>query len=254
MEQFNGKVVMVTGSASGIGKAVAETLAAAGAQVVAVDMAADGERALDGIFAAGGQAAFVQCDVSSEDSVEKAVEFAIAKFGRLDGAANCAGIVAAAALFADIDAEVWGRIMRVDLDGVFYCVKHQIRAMLASAGKGSIVNVSSSLGMTAQPHQGAYVAAKHGVLGVTRAAAIDYADQGIRVNAVMPGMILTPMVKNAAEDPIYKPYVASMVQNHPIGRLGEPEEVAEMIGWLLSDAASFVTGAAMAVDGGYLAI
>lgn len=253
MERFDGKVVMVTGASSGMGRAAAESLAAAGARVVATDLLAAGEELVAAIKAKGGEVSFARADVSSESAVADVVALAVERYGRLDGAANCAGIVAAPALIADLSAEDWARVMRVDLDGVFYCVKHQIRAMLATAGKGAIVNVSSALGATALPNQAAYVAAKHGVAGITRAAAMDYAKSGIRVNAVMPGMVNTPMVTSVASSPVFEAFIANMVEAHPIGRFGEPQEIAEVIGWLLSDAASFVTGATVFADGGYSA-
>lgn len=252
MEKFEGKVIMVTGAAGGIGRATCEALAAAGARLVVTDVSATGETVAAAVRTQGGEALFIQADVTAENEVANVVAAAVERFGALHGAANCAGISAPYLPVAEVSAEDWDRVLRIDLYGIFHCVKHQIRAMLQTGG-GAIVNVSSALGATALPNTSPYVTAKHGVAGLTKAAAVDYAKSGIRVNAVMPGIINTPMVA-AVSDPSFKAYLETMVDAHPVGRLGEPREIAETIGWLLSDAASFVTGATIFADGGFTAI
>ena len=253
MASFAGRVIMVTGAASGIGRVTAEQLAAAGARVVAADLSDVGQEVVDGIVALGGTASFVQTDVANENEVAASVDAAVNEHGALHGAANCAGIGGPLAPIHEISAEYWHRIMAVDLEGVFYCMKHQIRAMLNSGG-GTIVNVASALGATALPLMGPYVAAKHGVAGLTKAAALDYAEKAIRVNAVMPGPIDTPMIRNAIPPEKQQEFIAKLTEMQPMPRVGQPEDVAGAISWLLSDAASFVTGSTVFVDGGTNAI
>lgn len=252
MDDFVGKTVLVTGGASGIGAAAANRLAKRGANVLVVDRSPDVESVADAIRSSGGSALAVMADVSDEQAVEAMVARATEVFGRLDGAFNNAGVEQCGIPLVDLSLEQWSRAIRVDLTGVFLCLKHEIRAMIRTGG-GAIVNTASALGMVALPAAAEYVAAKHGVIGLTRSAAVEYGRSGIRVNAVLPGVINTPMIGRLDQDPSSE-FVARLQQAHPIGRIGEPGEIADAAIWLLSGAASFVTGAAISVDGGYLAV
>ncbi len=246
------RVIIVTGGAGGIGRACALILGAAGARVVVTDIV-DGREAVDAIRRQGGEAVFIRADVGIESDVEDLVSETVETFGRLDGAFNNAGVEQCATPLHELSADQWERAMRIDLTGVFFCLKHQIRAMLESGG-GSIVNTASALGSVAIPNAAEYVAAKHGVIGLTKAAAADYGARGIRVNAVLPGIIQTQMITRLADDPTFAAFFDKLRDRHPIGHFGQPSEVGETVKWLLSDAASFVTGASISVDGGYLAI
>lgn len=241
--RFEGKAVIVTGAASGIGRAAAQAFVREGARVLASDVnLCDVEGALP-----------ARCDVTKPAQVEALVARAIDEFGRLDCAVNNAGIEGARAAVADYDDAEWAHVLNVNLSGVFFCMKHELRAMTRQGG-GAIVNVSSIFGMRGAAEAPAYTAAKHGVVGLTRAAALEVAAHGVRVNAVCPGYVATPMVMdrglNARRDP---GSMARIVAREPMQRLGSPREIAEAILWLCSDAASFVTGEALAVDGGFLA-
>ena len=243
-------VAIVTGAASGIGKSVAELYAQSGAAVVISDIdQKDGEQAVEEIRQAGGEATFVKTDVAQPADCERMVSVALEQYGRLDYACNNAGIGGEANPTADYSVEGWQRVISINLSAVFYCMKYQIPAMLKSGG-GAIVNMASILGQVGFAGSPAYVAAKHGVVGLTRSAALDYAQQGIRINAVGPAFISTPMIEAYEEDKALNDMLVSL---HPMGRLGEPQEVAEMVFWLNSEKASFVTGGYYAVDGGYLA-
>jgi NAD(P)-dependent dehydrogenase (short-subunit alcohol dehydrogenase family) len=252
MPDFDGKVSLVTGGGSGIGRSVARLYAQGGAKVIVVDINdVGGVETVEGIRAEGGEAHFYHTDVSQIGGCEKMVDFAMEKYGRLDVACNNAGISGESNPTGDYSPESWERVIRTNLSGVFYCMRYEIPAMLKNK-YGVIINMASVLGQVAFATSPAYVAAKHGVVGLTRTAAVEYAQQGIRVNAVGPSFIKTPMIFGSEEDGI--PYIHKMLANlHPMGRLGESAEVAELVAWLSSDKASFVTGSFYAVDGGYLA-
>jgi NAD(P)-dependent dehydrogenase (short-subunit alcohol dehydrogenase family) len=250
MLAFEGKVALVTGASSGIGRASAQLYAGEGARVMVSDVDEQGGlETVRLIREAGGEAAFTRTDVANPLEVEALVRATVEKFGRLDYACNNAGVGGEQNPTADLSVEGWQKVIAINLSGVFYCVKYEIPAMLRNGG-GAIVNMASILGQVGFAGAPAYVAAKHGVVGLTRNAAIEYAAQGIRVNAIGPAFIRTPMIAALEQDP---EALNALVSLHPIGRLGTPEEVAELVVWLSSDRASFVTGAYYAVDGGYLA-
>jgi len=250
MKPFSNKVVLVTGASSGIGRSAAVMYAERGADVVVSDVnSPGGEETVAIIRRTGGKAFFVKADVSSPSDCEMLVKRTLAEFGRLDIAFNNAGIGGESNKVGDLSVEGWDKVITVNLSGVFYCMHYEIPAMLKTGG-GSIVNMSSILGQVGFTAASAYVSAKHGVIGLTRTAAIEYAQSGIRVNAVGPAFIHTPMIAALEENTEVS---KSLVDQHPVGRFGTPEEVAELVLWLSSDQASFVTGSYYAVDGGYLA-
>ncbi len=246
--EFSGKSALVTGAGSGIGRVTALRLAAGGAAVVVVDI---DEKATDAaaeeILGAGGRAVPFVADVSEPDQVRASVDLAASTFGGLHLAVNNAGITGPLGLLADIDIAGYRRVIEINLNAVFYGMYYEIPAMLASGG-GSIVNTSSVLGVVGDPGAVPYVTAKHGVAGMTKAAALGYAHQGIRINSVHPGYIDTPLLKALPEDAY-----AALAGMHPIRRLGTAGEVASTIAFLLSDAASFTTGSQYVLDGGYTA-
>ena len=247
---LKGKVALVTGAASGIGRAVALVWAREGARVVLSDLDEDqGQETAALVRELGAEALFLRADASSAKDHEELVALTLRNFGRLDAACNNAGIGGVSAPTADYPLDAWNAVLAVNLSGVFYGCKYQIAAMLQTGG-GSIINMASILGAAGFANSAAYTAAKHGVLGLTKAAALEYSAKGVRVNAVGPGCIHTPMISGLEQDPATH---AALVAAHPIGRLGQPEEIAELVAWLASDRASFVTGSYYPVDGGYLA-
>jgi len=250
------KAVLITGAASGIGRATALEAHAEGARLLLGDVDAEqGEMVAREIQDAGGSASYLNCDVTEEAAVETLVRRAVDDLGRLDGAFNCAGILGALGNVGDTAYDDWKRILEVDLNGVFLCTKHELRVM-AEQGSGSIVNMASAAGLIGWPAASGYVAAKHGVVGLTKSAALEYAPQGVRVNSMCPSYVVTPMVEKDLFEVALgndEELRAAAVANHPVGRFGQPEEIAAACVWLLSDKASFVTGIAMSVDGGYTA-
>ena len=246
---YTGKVAFVTGAASGIGRAAALALAREGASVVAADVSEQGNQETTRLIEdQGGRALAVQCDMTRDEDVKVALAKTVEAFGRLDFAFNNAGIEPRKpAPSAEYEEEEWNRIIDTNLRSVFLCMKHEIPLILKQGG-GAIVNTSSGAGIIGVKGSPAYTAAKHGVIGLTRSAALDYAAQNIRINAVCPGFIDTPMMSRftggTAEGR------AKMIAEEPIGRMGKPEEIAATVVWLCSDAAAFVVGHAMVIDGG----
>lgn len=250
-EDFTGKVALVTGAAGGMGRATAQAFAAAGAKVVAADIAADeGEQTAKLIRGNGGEAVFVRTDVSDAADVEAAVATAVNEYGGLDCAANMAAIETETTFLADCEEATFDRLVAVNLRSIFLCLKYEIRAMLQRGG-GSIVNIASTNSFRPLPKQAVYTATKHGVIGLTKTAAIEYAGKGIRVNAVAPGAIDTPMLRGAiAARGSDEAEVISRLSL--IGRFGDPTEIANAVLWLCSDRSTYTVGHTLAVDGGYL--
>lgn len=251
-QRFSSKVALVTGGASGIGRACAQLFAREGASVVVSDVALEGgHETVRLIEEGGGEASFVEVDVSDAAEVEALIGRTVQAHGHLDYAFNNAGIEGSMATnTADYSEEDWDRVIAVNLKGVWLCMKHEIAQMIRQGG-GSIVNNSSVEGLVGLEGTSVYAASKHGVVGLTKTAALEYAQSGIRVNAVCPGLIRTPMVERySGGDPEIEAQFATV---EPVGRMGSAEEVGEAVVWLCSEAASFVTGHAMAVDGGYVA-
>ncbi len=249
--RLENKVALVTGGGSGIGRASALAFAREGAKVVVDDVVVGGgEETIGMIKKAGGEAIFIKADVSKAAEVEAMVNRAVEAYGRLDCTFNNAGIEGAIATTAECSEEDWDRVIAINLKGVWLCMKYEIPQMLKQGG-GVIVNTASVLGLVGMAELPAYVASKHGVAGLTKTAALEYAKSGIRVNAVCPGVIDTPMVQRGIA--ISPEFEAQVTTAEPVGRMGKPEEIAEAVVWLSSEAASFVTGHTMAVDGGMVA-
>lgn len=246
---FAGKTVIVTGAGSGIGRACALELSARGANTVVADLNKEhADLVVDQVRSNGGEAAAFALDVGDATAVKEMVDFSVSTYGGLQGAVNNAGIGGPLKPLGDYELDEWKMVLDVNLHGVFYCMKYQIAAMLESGG-GSIVNMSSILGTNGFSGASAYVATKHALVGLTKTAAIEYSAKGIRVNAVGPGFIRTPLVEAALDDEA----LAAIAGMHPIGRLGTPEEVAALTIFLLCDRASFITGSYHLVDGAYAA-
>jgi NAD(P)-dependent dehydrogenase (short-subunit alcohol dehydrogenase family) len=248
MKLLENKVAIITGAGSGIGKATAILFAEQGAKVVVSDINEEnGNEAVKAIKAAGGDAIFFKADSSNPADNEALVAKTIQQYGKLDIAVNNAGIGGPLALTGEYPLDGWKKTIDINLSGVFYGLRYQIPAMIKNGG--SIINIASILGQAGSKFSPAYVAAKHGVVGLTKTAALEYADKNIRINSVGPGYIKTPLVMNSLDEPALN----ALVGLHPIGRLGESEEIAELILWLASSKSSFVTGAYYPADGGYLA-
>ena len=250
--RVEGKVALVTGAGSGIGRATALAFAREGARVIVADLVVEGgEETVGLIQQAGGEASFVRVNVTRTDEVEALIQKCVEVYGRLDCAHNNAGIEGMMAPIARYPEDDWDRIIDVNLKGVFLCLKYEIAQMLEQGTGGAIVNTASVAGLIAGPTLPAYVASKHGVVGLTKSAALAYARRNIRVNAVCPGVIRTPMVERVIGE--YPQAESNFLVEQPIQRFGAPEEIAEAVVWLCSDAASLVTGVPMPVDGGYVA-
>ena len=248
---FTGQVAIVTGAASGMGLSTARAFAEAGASVALADLdAARVEAAAEDLGKAGHAVLGLRCDVSVESDVAALVEAAVARFGRLDMAFNNAGIQVPPIDAADEELEVFERVNGVNLRGVWACMKHEL-AQMRTRGSGAIVNCSSLGGLVGLPGRAAYHPSKHGVIGLTRSAALEYAPRGVRINAVCPGTIETPMVADMVSKGELE--ISAAVANQPIGRLGQPDEIAAAVLWLCSPGASFIVGVALPVDGGYTA-
>ena len=247
-KDLQGKTALVTGGASGIGRATALLYGQHGARVMVSDIdEAPGRQVVAELHAVGAEARFYKADVGDPTQCHELVQETVAAFGTLDVACNNAGITGELSLTADYSIEGWQRIINVNLNSVFFCLKYELEVMLKQ-GHGAVINMSSILGQVGTPTLAGYVAGKHGIIGLTQTAAIEYAAQGVRINAVGPGYIDTPLLSAFSAET-----KAGLVALHPLGRLGKAEEVAELVIWLSSEKASFVTGSYYPVDGGYLA-
>lgn len=249
MMGFDGRVALVTGGGSGIGRATCLAFAKTGASVAVADISpAGGEETVEQIRQAGGEAEFFAVDVTDEAQVARMVKDVVERFGRLDVAYNNAGVEGQRVRLHETSTDHWRKVMSVNVDGVFFCMKYELPQMLEQGG-GAIVNASSTFGL-AGGAGGPYPASKHAVVGLTKSVALDYAEDGIRVNSVHPGAIETPMIERLRSDPVLGEALATM---HPMGRMGRPEEIAAAVVWLCSEEASFITGHTLVVDGGNLA-
>jgi NAD(P)-dependent dehydrogenase (short-subunit alcohol dehydrogenase family) len=250
MKSLESKVAIITGAASGIGEATARLFASEGAKVVVSDISEEkGTKVVDEIKKSGGEAFFVKSDASKAADHERLVKETVKKYGKLDIAVNNAGIGGASAPTGEYPVDSWQKVIDINLTGVFYGMKYQLPEMV-KAGSGSVINIASILGQVGFENSAAYVASKHGVVGLTKASALEYAKKQVRVNSVGPGFIYTGLVN---EETMGKEALKALEQKHAVGRLGNAQEVAELILFLASDKASFITGAYYPVDGGYLA-
>lgn len=247
MNLLNDKVAIITGAASGIGKATALLFAKEGAKVVVSDISDKGNDVVSEIIAAGGDAIFIKADTSKIEENEKLVQKTLAHYGALHVAFNNAGVASPPTDITAFPVEEWNKVIGINLTGIFFGLKYQIPAIIA-AGGGSIINTASIMGAVAQVNQVAYNTSKHGVIGLTKSAALEFSSKNVRINAVGPGFIKTPILDFLSEGE-----KDALIEKHPIGRLGNAEEVAEIVLWLASDRASFATGAYYPIDGGYLA-
>ncbi|MFV0253532.1 MAG: SDR family NAD(P)-dependent oxidoreductase [Beutenbergiaceae bacterium] len=251
MSRFEGRSALVTGGGSGIGEAISKQLAAEGASVVVADLSPEAaQRVVEEITGAGGTAAPLQMDSSKPEDNERAVNFTVETYGKLNFAVNNAGIGGPQASAADVEPEDWRTVMSVNIDGVLYGMKYQIPQIIKDPGHSAIVNMASIHGAVAAIGSGAYTASKHAVVGITKNAAAEYGGDGLRINCVGPGYIATPLLDKHLDEATKE----FLVSKHPLGRLGRAEEVSELTCFLLSDAASFCTGAYYLVDGGYTAV
>jgi len=249
--ELRGKVVIVTGGTSGIGREAAVLFAKAGAKVVVAGRReAEGKETMDLVRGAGGEGLFLKTDVSRAAEVQELVRKTVEKFGRLDVAFNNAGIEGNWIPIVEQSEEDWDRTIDINLKGVWLCLKYEIQQMLKQGGGGAIVNMASVAGLAGFAGTATYTASKHGVLGLTKTAALETARSGIRVNAVCPAVIETPMAERAFNTPEFKKFAVGL---HPIGRFGKPVEIAEAVVWMCSDRASFMTGQSLVLDGGFLA-
>jgi NAD(P)-dependent dehydrogenase (short-subunit alcohol dehydrogenase family) len=244
---FSGKVALITGGGRGIGGATALLFARSGAKVVVADVDPAGNDTVETIKREDGEAIFVKTDVRDEGQVKNLVATAVKTFGGLHCAFNNAGVLPATVMLAEMDESTFDNTLAVDLKGVFLCLKHEITQMLQNGG-GAIVNNASIAGMIAEPGISAYITAKHGVIGLSKAAAVEYANQGIRINALAPGLVNTALTKAWFDDPNMR---AHFLANTPIGRVSQPEEIANVVLFLCSDFASFAVGQTFVIDGGY---
>ena len=244
MSRLKDKVAIITGASSGIGLSAASLFIAEGAKIILV---ARRERVLkelcDSLNRDGVVAHFIAGDLNDPTTMQKAIDMATQHYGRLDIAFNNAGITCETTAIGDMDNAVWHKLLNTNLNSVFYCIKHQVKLMSKAKQGGAIVNTSSMLGLIGTKNRAAYVTSKHAVTGLTKAAALDYAEQNIRVNSIHPGYIETPLIAHIDH--------AALVAKHPIGRLGQSDEVADLVVFLLSDQAKFITGAQYVIDGGY---
>ena len=251
MGQLDGKVALITGAGSGIGRASALVFAREGAKVALADIVVEGgEETVRMVKEAAGEAFFIKADVSNAADVEAMVNTVVETYGRIDCAYNNAGIEGQLASTDEYAEDMFDKVIGINLTGVWLCMKYELPHMLKQ-GSGTIVNTASGAGLIGVAGMSAYVASKHGVVGLTKTAALEYAKSGIRVNAVCPGLIQTPMVERITNG--HPQLGEALVAAEPIGRTGRPEEIAESVVWMCSDAASFVTGHAMSVDGGFVA-
>lgn len=245
-QRFSGKVALVTGAASGIGRASAIAFATEGARVAIIDRTEDAlSQTADAVKATGAQVLVIACDISQPEQVEAAINRVVETYGRLDVAFNNAGVENKAAPVHEIDLAEWDRILDINLRGTFVCMKHELAQMVRQGG-GVVVNTSSGAGVRGVAGGASYAASKHAIIGLTKSAALDYAKHNIRVNAVLPGNIETPMMDRFTDGDIQK-----AIDLEPVGRLGKPEEIADAVLWMSADLGAFVTGSAISVDGGW---